>query len=76
MADNRIPRASSEPRSPCVVPVVMATPASGASTSTPAARNLSSALCVAVTISCDSHSWVAIATTARSSPVSSTGGSS
>ena len=53
----------------------MVTPASGASTSTPAARSFSSAPWVAVTSSGDCHSWVATATAAASSAVNSTGGS-
>lgn len=53
--------------------MVIATADSGASTSTPAARNFSSAPWVSVTISGDSQSCVAIATAAASSAVSSTG---
>ena len=75
MADNRIPNTSSEPRSPGgPVAVVMATAASG-STSTPAARSLSRAPCVAVISSGDSHNWAATATAAASSAVSSMSGS-
>ena len=76
MAASRIPSTSSEPRSPGMAAAVeMVTPASGASTSTPAARSFSSAPWVAVTSSGDCHSWVATATAAASSAVSSTGGS-
>ena len=69
------PSTSSDPRSP-TLPAgdAMAIGASG-STSTPAARSFSSAPWVAVISSGDSHSWVATATAAASSAVSSTAGS-
>ncbi|AUS51219.1 Uncharacterised protein [Mycobacterium tuberculosis] len=76
MADNKIPRTSSEPRSPETAAAdAMATgaPVSKGSTSTPAARSFSNAPWVAVINSGDSHSWVATATAAASSGVSSTG---
>ena len=76
MADSSALSTSSEPRSPGMEAVVLImTSLSGASTSTPAARSLSSAPWVAVTSSGDSHSWVAMATAAASSAVSSTAGS-